>query len=215
MNTITQFGSECMTGCAQWEWELHPAASPEKAWFVRVTCPRINTSIERVERFGDRFEPLGVSGCDDDGSKLIPGFNPKLNYFITGQLSDSDVAYDITADELPFLLRRIRPDQPEPWGELCTPQNAVAVIAEGRRFRVEWREWPDVKVRNQFIQWSARDPKRLTALAGRDDTQELPREIDPDFLTYSETLRILESFMRRESRPPKYCWRQIDKFTFE
>ena len=160
-----------------------------------------------------RFLPLGLSGCDDDGGKLIPGFNPKLNYFVTGQLSPYDIAYDITTDDLPFLLRRIRPGRPGPWGELWTRRDAVSATAEGRRFNVEWLEWPDENVRSQFIQWRARDPKRLAALAGQDETQELPRETDPHFLTYSDTLRIFQSFLRGEARPPRYCWQKLEKAT--
>ena len=129
----------------EWEWEVHPPASPEKARFVFVTCPRVNTSKARVECFLDRFLPLGVSGCDDEGGKLIPGFNPKLNYFVTGQLPNSGYDCDITADELPFFLRRIRPGQRDPWGDLVNRRGVLTAMAEGRRFRVQWTEWPEGK----------------------------------------------------------------------
>jgi hypothetical protein len=202
--------TEARTAGEEWEWEVHPPASPAKARFVFVTCPQLNASKERVTKFIGRFAPLGVSGCDDEGGKLLPGLNPKLNYFVTGQLSDCDIIYDITGDELPFLLRRIRPGRPDPWGELWTGHAAVVAVKESRRFRVEWREWPDEKVRSQFVQWRARDAKRLAALGGKDDIQKLPRETDPDFLTYADTLNIFQAFLRGESRPAQYHWRYIN-----
>ena len=162
-----------------------------------------------MERFVDRFLPLGVSGCDDEGGKLLPGLNPKLNYFVTGQLSDCDIFYDITADES-AVSPAAHPSRPaQPWGELWTRRHAVSAVAQGRRFGVEWLEWPDEKVRSAFIQWRARDPKRLAALVGQDDTRKSPRETDADFLTYSDTLRIFQSFLRGEARPPQYRWRRL------
>jgi hypothetical protein len=192
----------------EWDWEAHPQATPERARFVFVTCPLINASEERVVRFWDRFLPLGLSGCDEQGGHLIPCLRPKLNCFITGQ-HPYDTAYDITEDDLPFLLRRIRPGRPEPWGELLNRRDSLVAIAEGRRFRVEWREVLDEQAPAKFTQWRARDQKRLKALGGKDDTRRLPTDIDPDFITYAETLRICQVFLRDEPRPAQYHWRKI------
>jgi len=193
----------------EWDWQAHPQASPENARFVFVTCPLINASKERVVRFWDRFLPLGLSGYDEQSGHLIPCLRPKLNCFITGQYPH-EAAYDIAEDDLPFLLRRIRAGCPEPWGELLNPQNSVVAIAEGRRYRVEWREVPEESTPERFTQWRARDQKRLQALGGKDDTQPLPVDIDPDFITYADTLRIFQVFLRGESRPAQYLWRTIN-----
>lgn len=211
LNALEDAAAEARAVGEEWEWEVHPPASPEKARFVFVTCPPVYASEARARRFLDRFAPLDVSGCDDDGGKLIPGLDPKLNYFLTGQVRPCDYACDITADELPFFLRRIRPDRRDPWGDLVNRRGLVTALAEGRRFRVQWTEWPEGKPRSQFILWHARDPKRLAALAGMDNTRKLPRDKDPAFLTYADTLRIFKSFLRCAPRPPQYCWRKSRK----
>ncbi|MEI8374539.1 MAG: hypothetical protein WCJ35_17070 [Planctomycetota bacterium] len=130
---------------------------------------------------------------------------------MTPQLRHPSYAYDITADELPFLLRRIRPGQRDPWCDLVSRRGLVTALAEGRRFRVQWTEWPEGKPRSQHIRWRARDPKRLAALAGMGDARKLPRDKDSAFLTYADTLRIFQSFLRCEPRPPQYCWRKSRK----
>jgi hypothetical protein len=210
LKALGDSASEARVVGEEWAWEVNPPAVPEKARFVFVTCPQINTSGERIKLFIDRYAPLGVSGCDDEGGKLLPGLNPKLNYFVTGQLSDCDIAYDITADELPFLLRRIRPGQRDPWGELWTPVAAVAAIAEGRRFRVEWREFAHRDGHGDFPQWRARDASRLAALNGQDDAKKPPRETDPDFLTRADTLKIFGTLLRGQPRPAQYLWRKLE-----
>jgi hypothetical protein len=193
----------------EWDWEAHPQAAPENARFVFVTCPLINASKERVVRFWDRFVPLGLSGYDEQGGHLIPCLRPKLNCFITGQ-HPYETAYDISEDDLPFLLRRIRPGRPEPWGVLENRRACVKATAKGRRYRVEWGEFPDRKTRKKFIPWRARDTKHLEPLGGRDDKQRLPTETDPDFITYADTLRIFQVFLRGEPRPAQYLWRKIN-----
>ena len=193
----------------EWDWQAHPQASPENARFVFVTCPLINASEERLVRFYYRFVPLGLSGYDEQSGHSILGMWPKLNCFITGQYPDEAV-YDIAEDDLPFLLRRIRPRRPEPWGVLRKPRDSVTAIAEGRRYRVEWREGSDEKTCDRFTQWRARDQKRLQALRRKHNTNPLPTDIDPNFITYADTLRIFQVFLRGESRPAQYLWRKIN-----
>ncbi len=139
LNALEDAATEAREVGEEWEWKVHPPAAPEKAWFVFLTCPRIKTSKARMERFVDRFLPLGVSGCDDEGGKLLPGLNPKLNYFVTGQLSDCDIFYDITADELPFLLRRIRPRGPSR-GANCG-HGGMLFRRSPKAGALEWNGW--------------------------------------------------------------------------
>ncbi len=68
-----------------------------------------------MRRFHADFCKLGLSGCDEKRVQLIPGCGPKLNAFITGQMP-WDRAYDITEDDLPFLIRRIDPRECDPFG---------------------------------------------------------------------------------------------------
>src|ERR1700691_2948914 len=69
----------------EWDWEVTPCDAPEQARFVFVTCPLLNGSEARVRWFSDEFAPLGLSGFDDGGGRLIPCLPPKLNSFILGQ----------------------------------------------------------------------------------------------------------------------------------
>ncbi|MCX6908724.1 MAG: hypothetical protein NTY01_11860, partial [Verrucomicrobia bacterium] len=148
---------------------------------------------------------------DERGGHLISCLPPKLNCFITGQ-HPREPLYDITQNDLPLLLRRIRPIRDNPWGELWNRRNdAVVAIAEGRRYRVEWREVGDENPAVHFTQWRGRDAKRLAALGGKDDTLALPTETDPDFLTYADTLRIFRAFLCGQPRPSQYHWRDITK----
>jgi hypothetical protein len=195
----------------EWDWQVQPPHSPQEALFVFVTCPTFNTSEDRLRRFAAKILPLDLSGFDERGGHLIPCLPPKLNCFILGQLPYEPV-HDITAEELPVLLRRIRPGQPEPWGELWNRSNhAVVAIAKGRRYRVEWVEKYHFHPLGDFEKWRARDAKRLAALGGKDDSKALPPETDPDFLTSADTLKILQTFLNGEARPAQYCWRKLGK----
>jgi hypothetical protein len=211
LSRLTEFAEMRRECDEEWDWQEHPRRSPENARFVFVTCPAVNASEATVRCFAAQFLPLDLSGYDEPGGHLIPCLPPKLNGFILGQFPHESV-YDITADELPVLLRRIRPGGRNPWGELWNRRHcAVVAIAEGRRYRVEWREVHEISSPGNFTQWRARDAKRLAAFAGQDDTKAMPTEIDPDFLTYADTLKIFQTFTRGETRPAQYNWRKLGK----
>jgi len=194
----------------EWDWKVNPASSPENAQFVFVMCPYFNASQERVLRFHDWFVPLDLAGWDEQSGHTIPCSLPKLSCFINGQLPFSEAAFDISPDDLPVLIRGIRPSEPEPWGELLSRRNGGVVCkAQGRRFCVEWRVTHDMKSPHIFEQWRAQDAKRFAALNGADPSQNLPVKTDPDFITYAETLKIFEAFLRGEPRPPQYQWRKL------
>jgi len=176
-----------------------------------VTCPIFNSSRKRVEWFHDRFLPLKLSGIEEAYGRLIPCLRPKLNEFIPGQFPD-ETAYDIGADDLPVLLRLIIPGEPNAWAELLDRNRGTVAIAKGRRFTVEWREWPDWKAPAKFTHWRAQDPQRLAALGGSYDGGEIATNKDPDSLRYADTLRIFQAFLRGELRPAQYAWRNINPF---
>jgi hypothetical protein len=193
----------------EWDWQAQPSASPEKALFVFVSCPRVNASKASVKRFYNRFIPLAVSGYDEQEGHVISCLRPKLNCFICGQFQN-EPAYDITPEDIPDLLCRIRPGEPQAWGELWNRWNdAVVASAQGRRFRVEWRDVFGEKIPGQLVQWRARDMRRLRRLNGQDDTKALPERIDPDFLIRADALTIFNTFLRGEPRPARYCWRKL------
>ena len=193
----------------EWDCQVIPASSPEDARFVFVTCPQINENRANIERFFQQFLPLDLSGFDDQGGHPIPCVRPKMNCFITGGRAPSDAAYDITKDDLPVLIQGISSVGPEPWGELLNRRNGVVAIARGRRYYVEWRESSNVLAPTEFRQWRARDTRRLRALAGKDDTGPLLANIDPDYLKFSDTLKIFQSFLLGERRPSQYNWREL------
>ncbi len=191
-----------------WDWQVHPSGSPENARFVFVTCPAVNAPGERVRRFANHFLPLGLSGYDEAGGHLIPCLPPKLNSFLPGQFPREPV-YDLTEDALPVLLGWVRPGHPESWGELLNQRNGVVALAHGRRYRVEWREVPDQLRPEKFMQWRARDPKRLAALDGTEDAESMPPELDPIYLTYADALNIFKTFLRGGPRPAQYGWCEL------
>jgi len=205
------FAAEGRKRGEEWEWQTQPANSPKQTLFVFATCPAVNASGDRVRRFAAKILPLDLSGYDEPGGHLIPCLPPKLNCFIPGQFPQEAV-HDIKADELPVLLRRICPGQPEPWAELWNRKNdAIVAIAEGRRYRVEWAERYQSNPPVHSAKWRARDAKRLAALGGKDDTKALPPAIDPDFLTFADTLSIFQAFLRGVARPTQYCWRKLKR----
>ena len=209
LKRLEKLGAEGRNCGEEWEWEENPPGSLVPARFVHLICPCVNRPVERLKRFCDEILPLGLSGYDEPSFHLIPCMRPKLNCFIFGQFSNESL-YDITPEELPTLIRRIRPSETEPWGELLNRRHGAVCISKGRRFCVEWRENLDVKDPGRFEQWRAQDAKRLAGLNGADPSQKMPVNIDPDFLTYGDTLRIFEAFLRGEPRPKEYWWRKLE-----
>jgi hypothetical protein len=140
----------------------------------------------------------------------VDWFPPKLSEFDWGQWPEAP-AYEIAVDELPVLIKRIRPRSPNPYAVLTNRQNHfVQCIAAGRRFGVEWRENYDLGDLKKFNQWRAQDQKKLHALSAPYTSDGIPQDKDPDLLTYSDTLRIFQAFLCGEPRPPQYHWMNIN-----
>jgi len=195
----------------EWNWDVTPADAPDRARFVFLTCPWLNESEAIVRRFDRDFRPLGLSGFDERNGQLMPLLLPKLNCFISGQLP-LEREYDIAIDDIPFLLRRICPREPDPFGVLEDRRpRFVQCCAKGRRFLVEWRENYDRNDETKFDQWRAQDRKRLAAL-DIPYHKDIPPSKDPDLLLYADTLRIFQAFMRDEPRPAQYHWMNINSW---
>ncbi len=193
----------------EWQWEVSPGGSVERARFVFVTCPQFEESAQRMRRFWQAFSALGLSGCDEQRGCIVKGLPPKLNCFFTGQ-QPSERMYDISQDDLPVLLRRVNPRLPDPFAILENQRGGfVQFYAERRRYCVEWagnQFWP----KTIWDQWRAQDADRLSKVGGTDEGDTLPPRQDPDLLRFSDTLRIFEAFFRGEPRPTQYPWRNIN-----
>ena len=211
---VEQLERAAAQGCRkgeEWHWEIVPADRREQTKFVFVTCPTLDESEARIRRFIHAFSKLGLSGCDERKGWVIQGLSPKLNCFLTGQVPD-DRAYDITADDLPYLLRRIDPKGDDRFGILEDRQAGrfVQCHVHGRRFCVEWAENEWTGATTLFDQWRAQDARRLAALGGTYGGEDLPSGRDPDLLAYADTLRIFQAFQRGEQRPARCPWRNIN-----
>lgn len=190
---------------AQWEWRVLPADRPRKAHQVFLTCPR---PIEHKD--AELLLGLDVTCFDEDQGRIVKWFPPKSSEFVWGQ-SPEEPTYEITVDELPVLLKCIRPRSPDPIAILSNRQTSfVQCIAAGRRFCVEWRENYDLHDLKKFSHWRAQDQKKLRALNAPYTSDGIPQDKDPDLLTYSDTLRIFQAFLRGGPRPPQYHWMSIN-----
>lgn len=129
-----------------------------------------------------------------------------MNCFIHGQFN-VERSYDISEEDLPVLLRQIRPREMHAFGILEKRRGQfVQCYADGRRFVVEWRETQDDK---KFDHWRAQDRERLSKLVGQDNAN-IGRDRAPIFLRYSDTLRIFQDFLRCKSRAARCHWLNIN-----
>jgi hypothetical protein len=195
----------------EWDWSVGSEKSSDRARFVFVCCPRIDSSEASVRRFAKRFGWLGLSGIDEATGQVIPCLKPKRNCFHSGQ-QPAERYYDIDAKDLPHLVRGIDPHGGDPFGIIEDSRGYfVQCFAEGRRFYVEWAQNRYfARKETQWDQWRAQDASRLAACGKTYNGEELPTHSDPDLMRYSDTLRIFEAFLRRECRPAQYAWRNIN-----
>ena len=84
----------------------------------------------------------------------------------------------------------------------------VQCLAHERRFHVEWRENYDPDNNwNNFAHWRAYTLKRLKARRQAAPAQR--KRPDHDTVTFAETVNIFQAFLRGESKPPRYYWRDF------
>ncbi|MGA3267990.1 MAG: hypothetical protein ABSE16_14335 [Verrucomicrobiota bacterium] len=194
----------------EWEWLAEPANQKHAARFILLNCPRPSVARTMHEQLSRQLLRFGVT-CFDEGFGMMGNwFPPKLNEFQSGQWP-GDMRYDITADELPVLIKRTDPKSPNPYSILTDRRtHFVQCLAKGRRFVVEWRENYDRADFEKFDHWKAQDKKRSAVLKMPYTPTGIPAALDLDFLTYADTVRIFEAFLRGESRPAQYHWRNIN-----
>jgi hypothetical protein len=191
----------------EWDWQVHPSDNPTKARFVFLTCPHLNGSEDRATSFADAMNGLEVSGYDEQFGHVIHVLDPKFNCFLFGQ-DHRERHYDITAEDLPALLRRIDREARDPFAVLEDRRHCfVQCCAHKRRFCVEWRENYDLNNWNDFAHWRAHDPRRSGAI--REAVESRHGGPDHDTLTFADTVRIFQAFVQGNPKPSRYRWRDI------
>lgn len=207
----------------EWDWQIEPRATPQQARFVFVTCPILDFPDSRRHQMCKRFFALDLSGCEAESGALVDFFLPKLNCFASGQAPDEDV-FDIGKADLPVLLRTLSATMPDAFAILTNRQNHfVQCCKTGHRYRVEWRENDSFSDWSQFDQWAAQYPEEseiplqfvpegcsdIRHHKGGSHVRETQADQE-ELLRYTDTLRIFETFVRGEPRPPHYRWVNIN-----
>ncbi|MDD5679608.1 MAG: hypothetical protein PHW60_16685 [Kiritimatiellae bacterium] len=176
-----------------WNWQVHPGRNPMATLFVFLSGPHLNDYEARVRSFAKAMNGLEISGYDEESGHIIPTLQPKTNCLLFGQDS-RERYYELTADEVPPLLRHIDGAMRDPFAVLEDRRHYfVQCLAKKRRFFVEWRENYDTNNWNDFAHWRA----------------WLPKQAHRDLLTFAETVRIFQTFLRGEPKPSRYYWHDI------
>ncbi|MEI6074411.1 MAG: hypothetical protein WCS94_02480 [Verrucomicrobiota bacterium] len=194
----------------EWTWSVAPANQVQRAQFIFLTCPR-SIDFKAMHRvLARQLLPLGVSCFDEGMGMLGDWFPPKLNEFQWGAWPGENI-YDITPDDLPVLIKRIPAQSPSRFAILTNRRtHFVQCMLKGRRYVVEWRENHDVRDFTKFDHWKAQDQKRMAAFTVPYTPRGIPRDKDPDFLTFADTVKIFRAFLLQQPRPAHYHWRNIN-----
>ena len=191
----------------EWNWQIHPDDNPMATRFVFLTGPHLNDSEDRARSFSDAMNGLDISGYDEQYGHIIHLLKPKLNVLLYGQ-DYRERHYDITVEEIPPLLRRVDRHARHPFAIVEDRRHYfVQCLAHERRFCVEWRENYDTNNWDNFKQWRASTTARVTAQRKLAPPQCGHRAHST--LTFAETVQIFQTFLRGESKPARYRWRDI------
>lgn len=206
----------------EWSWEICKDESGNQACFIHVSCLLKDNPRFSRDAFLDRFNALGLSGYDEQRGRLIECLSPKLNLFQCEQWWD-EPRYDIKADELKVLLRRLDSAKPNPFACLQDRRsNFVQCMACGGRFSVEWHEMLNP------ANWESIAPWRLETfpvpgkrrhffppgvkyrvVKGSDWVDSSTGIRDHESISFGETVEVFRTFLRGEPRPAQYRWRSI------
>jgi hypothetical protein len=193
----------------QWEWIVEPARQEHEAIFILLNRPSPVERKSMHHQLARQLLPHDVTCFNETLGMLEDCFPPKLNKFKAGQWP-GEVLYDLTPADLPVLIKRLRPKSPDPFAILNNRQtHFVQCYRDPEGFCVEWRE-NDIRDCRKFQQWRAQDRKRLETLNVPYTRHGIPPGEDPDLLSFADTLRIFEAFVRAESRPSRNHWMNIN-----
>ena len=207
LRRLQEFAASRRQQDEEWDWQVQPSDNPTNARFIFLTGPHLNDSKERENCFEKAMQGLTISGYDEACGHVIHALYPKLNCFQYGQ-DHRERFYDITPDEVPSLLRRIDRDGPAPYAILTNRKfYFVQCYAHQRRFCVEWRENYDLINWNDFAHWRAYNLKWLRTQ--RDAVPAKRKRTDHDTVTFAETVNIFQAFLRGESKPSRFHWRDF------
>jgi hypothetical protein len=193
----------------EWEWLAEPAKKKQKAIFVLLNCPRPPVSETMHKLLARQLLRLDVTCFDEALGMLGDCFPPKLTELKRGQWP-GEMLYDITADELPVLLRQTDPSFPNPYTILSDRRtHFVQCLRKSKGYVVEWRE-NDIHDFRNFNQWRAQDVQKLAALKVPYTRGGIAAAKDPDLHRYADTLNIFRAFLLQQSRPARYHWMKIN-----
>ena len=208
----------------EWDWQVCPGGNTAQAGFIHIRCLLRENPNHTRPPFLDWWDAHGVSGYDEQKRRLIECLSPKLNVFKSEQWWD-EPSYDIDADELAVLLQRLRPDGSNSFASLSNRrEDFVQCMGSGRRYNVDWSEQLDRQ------DWNQTDIRRMTSfpktgqsrkfipagtpysvIKDRDWHKCFTRKTSHETFSFSETLAVFRAFLRGQSRPAKYHWRDLNQ----
>lgn len=208
----------------EWHWKIIHGGASGYAQCVFVTCPCLDYPRKRRWKMLRRLFSLDLVGCDAESGQMVDFCLPKINCMDFGKWPD-EVAFDVEVGDLPALMRKVRSGLSHSFGLLTNRRNHYVTIGKMKhRFSVEWRENYSLSDFNSFDHWAAKYPAdskvskcyvpkgifsiRKSERGDHTHDHELG-EKEVELLRFSDTLRILEAFVRGEPRPMQYRWRNI------
>lgn len=204
----------------EWNWQVQAFDNVSHARFVFLQCPEVPQYGAFRHVFDKLVFPRDLSGYDEQRGNLIQCLLPKLNSITFGETPGEELC-DIVADDLSVLLGRLSPGQEFPWARLGDrASNYVQCFSRHDGYAVEWLENYSLTNDNDYDHWRAgelhpqntgRQPRSHNELRIIDGElrhiriQEFPNEK----LRFGEVLHIFQAFLRGESKPTRYHWRNL------
>ena len=203
-----------------WDWQVQAFDDVAHARFIFLQCPVVPLYGAFRHVFSKLVYTRDLSGYDEQSGNLIQCLLPKLNSITFGETPDEELC-DIGADDLPVLLGRLSPEYDNPWARLGDrASNYVQCYAHHNGFAVEWLENHSLTddtdndlCRAGYAQHrnAGRRPRfrnELRIIDGELRTVKL-QEFPHEELRFGDVLNIFQAFLRGESKPARYQWRNV------
>ena len=204
----------------EWNWQVQAFDDVALARFVFLQCPMVPLYGEFRHIFSKIVFPHDLSGYDEHRGNLIQCLLPKLNSITFGETPNDELC-DIDEEDLPVLLGRLSPEQEFPWARLGDrASNYVQCYVRHDGYTVEWLENYSLTDDNDYDHWRAvkshpqntgQQPRSHTEIRIIDGELRHIRiqEFQCEKLRFGDVLHIFQVFLRRESKPPQYHWRNL------
>lgn len=206
----------------EWNWQVLVFDNVAHARFIFLQCPEVPLYGSFRHVFSKLVFPHDLSGYDEQRGNLIQCLLPKLNSISFGETPDEELC-DVGVDDLPALLGRLSPEYDNPWARLGDrASNYVQCYAHHNGFAVEWLENRSLTDDTDYDLWRAgyaqyqngghtpRFRNELRIINGELRNvrmQEFPHEK----LRFGDVLNIFQAFLRGESKPARYHWRNTQQ----